>query len=131
MRRLVATLILVASLGACGPSTSPSSTASGPPAGGLTQGQAFEAAMSASPDATGVVSGRVGQIRDFDTGQQLIPGDQWVWAIVVSGTFAFSCGPAPEPGQTTAPCPSPGKTRTVILDYTTGRFLEAFGQSGS
>ena len=50
---------------------------------------------------------------------------------LVSGIFPFSCGPAPEPGHTHTPCPPPAKTQTVLLDYWTGKFLEAFGQSGS
>ena len=101
------------------------------PSGGLTEAQAFAAARTAFPAATGVVSGQVGQMRDFDTDQQVVPGDQWVWAVVVSGMFPFSCGPAPAPGQTHAPCPPPGTRKTVILDYRTGKFLEAFGTSGS
>ncbi len=123
MRRLVAALVLVSSVAACG--------SSGPPSGGVTEPQAFAAARSASPDASGVVSGRVGHRRDFDTNQQVVPGDQWVWAVIVSGTFPFSCGPASAFGQTHPPCPSPGHTRTVILDFTTGRFLEAITRGGS
>lgn len=131
VRQLAAAFALAASLAACGPAVPPSATAASPPAGGLTQAEAFAAARSAAPDATGVVSGRVGRMRDFDAGQAVVPGDQWVWAVVVSGTFPFSCGPAPQPGQTHAPCPPPGKTETVILDYQTGKYLAAFGQSGS
>ena len=122
MRRLVMTLVVVMSLVACGSGDAPP--------GGLSQSQAYAAARAASPDATGVVSGKAGQMRDFDTNQQVVPGDQWVWAVVVSGAFPFSCGPAPLPGQTHAPCPPPGTSMTVILDYKTGTFLEAFGQSG-
>ncbi len=131
MRRLVVTLVLLSAFAACGPGVPPSATSSAPPAGGLTQAGAFAAARAAAPDATGVVSGRVGQMRDFDTSQAVVPGDRWVWAVVVSGTFPLSCRPAPQPGQTHAPCPPPGKTETVVLDYQTGTFLEAFGQSGS
>jgi hypothetical protein len=87
--------------------------------------------MAAFPEATGVVSAKVGRMRDFDTEQQVWPDDQWVWAVVVSGTFPLSCGPAPVPGQTHAPCPPPAKTQTVLLDYWTGKFLEAFGHGGS
>jgi hypothetical protein len=123
MRGLVAALLVALSLAAC--------SGGAAPAGGLSQTQAFAAARAASPDATGVMSGKIGQMRDFDTNQQIVPGDQWVWAVVVSGSFPFSCGPAPVPGQTHAPCPAPDKTKTVILDYKTGKFLEAFGQSGS
>ena len=101
-----------------------------PVPGGLSKAQAYAAARAAYPDATGAVSGKAGQMRDFDTNQQVVPGDQWVWAVVVSGTFPFSCGPAPLPGQTHPPCPPPGTTMTVILDYKTGTFLEALGQSG-
>ena len=120
----LAILLLAASIAACSPGAAR-------PSGGLTEAQAFAAARTAFPNATGVVSGRVGQMRDFDTNQQDVPGDQWVWAVVVSGTFPFSCGPAPVPGQTHAPCPPPGTRKTVILDYTTGKFLEAFGTSGA
>jgi hypothetical protein len=123
LRRLVI-LLLAASLASCSPGAAP-------PSGGLTEAQAFAAARTAFPDATGVVSAKAGQMRDFDINQQVVPGDRWVWAVVVSGTFPFSCGPAPATGQTHAPCPPPGTTMTVILDYTTGRFLEAFGTSGS
>jgi hypothetical protein len=122
MRGLVAALLVALSLSAC--------SGSGTPAGGLNQSEAFTAARAAASDATGVVSGKVGHMRDFDTNQQVVAGDQWVWAVVVSGSFPFSC-PAPVPGQTHRPCPPPGKTETVILDYKTGKFLETFGQSGS
>ena len=122
--RWLAILLLAASIAACSPGAAR-------PSGGLTETQAFAAARTAFPDATGVVSARVGQMRDFDTNQQVVPGDQWVWAVVVSGAFPFSCGPAPAPGQTRAPCPPPGTRKTVILDYTSGTFLEAFGTSGA
>lgn len=105
--------------------------ACGPPNGGLTEAQALSAARIAQPDATGVVSARMGQMREFDTEQQLVAGDRWVWAVVVTGTFPFSCGPAPLPGESPHPCPSPATTRTVILDYRSGQFLESFGQSGT
>jgi hypothetical protein len=141
LRRMAAVLVLATLVTSCvggghpSGSASPSagfSPSSGPlPSGGLTQAEADAAAMAARPDATGVVSAKVGRMRDFDTGQQVWPGDQWVWAVVVSGTFPFSCGPAPETGQTHAPCPPPAKTQTVLLDYWTGKFLLAFGQSGS
>ncbi len=121
---LLATLLMVALLAACSAGTAR-------PPGGLTETQAFAAARAAFPDATGVASAKAGQMRDFDTNQQVVPGDQWVWAVVVSGMFPFSCGPAPATGQTHAPCPQPGTTMTVILDYTTGRYLVAFGTSGS
>ncbi len=121
--RRLAILLLAASLAACSPGAAR-------PSGGLTEAQAFAAARSAFPDATGVVSGQVGQMRDFDTNQQVMPGDQWVWAVVVSGTFPFSC-PAPAPDLTPAPCPPPGTTMTVVLDYATGKFLEAFGTAGA
>jgi photosystem II stability/assembly factor-like uncharacterized protein len=101
-----------------------------PPAGGLSQAAAFAAARRAYPDARGVVSGRVGQIRDFETGQRVVPPDRWVWAVVISGTFPFSCGPAPDPGQTHAPCPPPALTKTVLLDYATGKFIEGISTSG-
>ncbi len=122
--RLLAILFMAALLAGC-------VAGAAPPSGGLTETQAFAAARAAFPGATGVVSAKAGQMRDFDTNQQVVPGDHWVWAVVVSGTFPFSCGPAPAPGLTPAPCPSPGTTMTVILDYTTGRYLEAFGTSGS
>ena len=141
LRRMAAVLVLATLVASCigggdpSGSASPSggfSPSSGPsPSGGLTQAEAHAAAMAAFPDATGVVSAKVGRMRDFDTGQQVWRGDQWVWAVVVSGTFWFSCGPAPEPGQTQAPCPPPAKTQTVLLDYFTGKFLMAFDQSGS
>ena len=141
LRRMAAVLVLATLVTGCvggghsSGSASPSAGSSpswGPsPSGGLTQAEAHAAAMAARPDATGVVSSKVGRMRDFDTGQQVWPGDQYVWAVVVSGIFPFSCGPAPEPGHTHTPCPPPAKTQTVLLDYWTGKFLLAFGQSGS
>ena len=122
LRRL-AILLLAASLAACSPGAAR-------PSGGLTEAEAFTAARAAFPAATGVVSGQVGRMRDFDTNQHVVPGDQWVWAVVVSGTFPFSCGSAPASGQTHAPCPPPGTRMTVILDYTSGKFLEEFGAAG-
>ena len=141
LRRVAAVLVLATLLTGCVGGGQPSGSASpsgdfspslGPsPSGGLTQAEAQAAAMAARPDATGVVSAKVGRMRDVDTEQQVWPGDQWVWAVVVSGTFPFSCGPPPESGNTHVPCPSPAKTQTVLLDYWTGKFLLAFGQSGS
>lgn len=140
-RRMAAVLVLATLVTSCVGGGRPSGSASPPggflpssgasPSGGLTHTEAYAAAMAARPDATGVVSAKVGRMRDFDTEQKVWPGDQWVWAVVISGTFPFSCGPAPEPSHTYAPCPPPGKTQTVLLDYWTGKFLEAFGQSGS
>ena len=122
MLRVVIALLVVVCLVACGGHEAPS--------GGVSQDEAIAAASAQFPDATGVVSAKAGPMRDFDTSQQVVSGDRWVWAIVVSGTFPLSCGPTPLPSQSPAPCPPPAKTQTVVLDYETGSFLEAFSQSG-
>ena len=101
-----------------------------PPPGGLSMPEAYSAALAAVPDATGVVSAKVGRMGDFDSEQRLWSSDRWVWAVVVSGDFPLSCGPAPTPGQTRS-CPPPATTQTVLLDYRTGLFLESFGNSGA
>ena len=113
LRCMAAVLVLATLVTSCVGGGNPSGSASPSggfspdwdpsPSGGLTQAEAHAAAMAALPDATGVVSAKVGRMRDFDTGQQVWPGNQYVWAVVVSGTFPFSCGPAPEPGQPHAP----------------------------
>jgi hypothetical protein len=98
-----------------------------PPSGGLTEAEAVAAARQNASDATGVVSATVGPISAFGTGhQQVVPDDTWVWAVVVSGTFPFSCGPAPTPGESPRICPKPATTETVLLDYRTGAFILSY-----
>jgi len=80
LRRMAAVLVLATLLTSCVGGGYPSGSASpsggfspsgGPsPSGGLTQAEAHAAAMAALPDATGVVSAKVGRMRDFDTGSR-------------------------------------------------------------
>jgi hypothetical protein len=53
----------------------------------------------------------------------VVPAATEVWAVVVSGSFPLSCGPAPPAGQTAGPCPPPATTATVYLDRQTGVFI--------
>ena len=117
-----------------GPSVAPASapTASAyelPPAGGLTLTEALamltKSGMGISPSA--VISARVERYGEMPhpslgTSTRLVGGsaDEWVWAIVVRGTFPpFLWGgyQPPEPR-------SPATTEMIILDYGTGAFLE-------
>jgi hypothetical protein len=97
-------------------------TAFGP---GLSRAEAEQRARAA--DET-VVSARAGRLREFEGPGGSMPGhdDQLVWAVLVSGEFQGSCGPAPEPGQPPQPCPPPAHTAMVVMDYRTGQglFLE-------
>jgi len=79
-----------------------------PPAGGLDRTGAEAAARRAYPEATGqLLSARAGPIEGFDPNQKVVPGDRWVWAVQIAGSFALGCGPAPPPGQSRGPCPPP------------------------
>lgn len=122
---LVASPLLPASVR---PSVTPasvptSSTYEVPPAGGLTLTEALAAlnklGWGISPSA--VISARVERYGEASPALVGGPSDEWVWAIVVRGTFFYaSCGghlPSP------APCPST-TTEMIILDYGTGAFLE-------
>jgi hypothetical protein len=111
------------------PSTTPTSepTASAyelPPAGGLTLTEALEmlakSGIGISPSA--VISARVERYGEASPAPAGGPSDEWVWAIVVRGSFpGFGCGgyqPSPEPCL-------PATTELIILDYRTGAYLEA------
>ena len=118
--RFVAAGVLGAILVACSGSASVAT-----PGAGLTKAQAVAAAQKALPGSTGVVDARVGRMADFDPNQGFTAADRLVWAVVLSGSFPGSCGPAPLPGATMHPCPPPARTATVILDFRTGEFLVA------
>ena len=118
VRQSVASLAMLVVVACAGPQAS---------VVGLSEARAVALARVAAPDATGVVGARVGHIHDFDA--NVVPGDEQVWAVVLSGSFAFSCGPAPVPGQSPGTCPPAALTETVILDYETGGFVEAFHES--
>jgi hypothetical protein len=119
MRRMSVFILAVAcALGACAFESS------------LTREQAVAAARSAF-QFDGVIDATVGPIDRFDPGQAQFPGDHLVWAVVVSGTFQGSCGPAPAPGTTPRPCPPPAKRATVVVDYFTGEFIVATSTSGT
>lgn len=121
-------LVLAGAVAFLRPFNGPSAPGSDqPPAGGVSREQAVAAARANYPDATGVVGATVGRVRDFAA--TVNPGDRWVWAVVVSGSFPFSCGPAlpsGESGATHGPCPAPATTRTVLVDYLTGGFVVGF-----
>jgi len=44
-----------------------------------------------------------------------------VWAVHLSGSFAFSCGPATTTPQS---CPPPATTELILIDAETGAFIE-------
>ncbi|MGD0863736.1 MAG: hypothetical protein ABSA21_13445 [Candidatus Limnocylindrales bacterium] len=121
---LVASPLLSASPG---PSVAPTSapTASAyelPPGGGLTLTEALamltKSGMGISPSA--VISARVERYGEASLAPVSGSADEWVWAIVVRGTFPpFLWGgyQPPEPRL-------PATTEMIILDYRTGAFLE-------
>jgi xanthosine utilization system XapX-like protein len=96
-----------------------------PPTGGLSLAQALEAlgatGMGASP--ADVISARIVRYAEVSS-SSIAPGNEWVWAIVIRGSFPpVSCG-----GYrlgSPAPCLSPAPTERIVLDYRTGAFLEA------
>ena len=53
------------------------------------------------------------------------PWYRMVWSITFEGAFApASCGPSPPSGQATH-CPPPQHRATVIVDYSSGEFIQA------
>jgi hypothetical protein len=101
-----------------------------PPLIGISQIAAYSAARHAVPEATDTLSGKIARIRDIDPNQHVVPGETWVWAIVVTGSFPMSCGPAPTDSQPASSCPPPATTATVLLNYSTGAFIESMAISG-
>jgi hypothetical protein len=118
--------------GVSGPSASPLDEAVAsdsalelPPTGGLSLAQALEAmgatAMGASP--ADVISARIVRYAEVSS-SSIASGDEWVWAIVIRGSFPpVSCGGYRSGSP--APCRSPASTERIVLDYQTGAFLEA------
>jgi hypothetical protein len=94
-----------------------------PPPGGLTAdqattiGQAQDFAKRAGPDGTPahVVCVVAGQLSEF-RGSGSLGGspDRWVWKVVLTGTWAVSCGPPPPPS------PQPGVRRSCPPSNTSG-----------
>ena len=93
---------------------------------GISRADAIAAAERAIPGTSGVIEATTGPISDFETGQQVVPGNTEVWAVVLAGSFPFSCGPAPMPGSTPHPCPLAAASKTVLIDFMTGEFVLAF-----
>ncbi len=116
---LVAALAMVVggcALGGSEPPPSPAALA------GLTRDQAIAAARHAEPFDR-VISATAGRIGSFEPRQSGVPGDRMVWAIVVTGSFQGSCGPALYSGWTPRPCPSPATQATIYVDFMTGDFV--------
>lgn len=93
---------------------------------GISRADAIAAAERAIPGTSGVIEATTGPIANFETGQQVVPGNTLVWAVVLAGSFPFSCGPAPIPGAPPHPCPLAATSKTVLIDFMTGEFVLAF-----
>ncbi len=96
-----------------------------PPAGGLTLSEALAAldqnGMSVSESA--VIYARVERYGEATPNTFAGSPDEWVWAIVIRGSFEGNgCGGYIGSRE---PCPSPATTEMLILDYDTGAFLES------
>ena len=113
---LIASLLVGTILLGCSP---------GGPSNGISRDDAIAAARLASPGATDVLSASTGPVADFDTGQQIVPGETKVWAVVLSGSFAYSC-PMPAATADASQCPAPATSETVVIDFVTGEFLFSF-----
>jgi hypothetical protein len=96
------------------------------PPGGISKADAVAAALSfaarssvAQPE---LVSATAGPYLDVAPPGADIPGDQWVWAIVVAGSF-----PPPDcaTGAPTPTCLPNVPTQLVVLDYATGSVVVA------
>lgn len=97
-----------------------------PPAGGLTLSEALAAldqnGMSVSESA--VIYARVERYGEATPNPFAGSPDEWVWAIVIRGSFeGHGCGGFQSSPR---PCPSPATTEMLILDYDTGAYLEAW-----
>jgi zona occludens toxin (predicted ATPase) len=95
-----------------------------PPTGGISANEAADLARSHVQDGAVLVSAVAGTYRDVFTigrpeDRHLDTPDQAVWAVTFSGEYEI-CPPNGEPCWS----PRPGQTQ-VILDYTTGEFLES------
>lgn len=126
LRRIVLiALLALPAIAACG-------TSSGtPPASGLSQSQAIEAARQFAEPHSGslaVDSARSGPFVSLGSGIVLqgVPSDHWVWAVTFTGSFPAGCAsPSPAgPASAASPCPSAILTHDiVVIDYVDGRLL--------
>lgn len=116
VRRLAATLVLAIALTGCGTSGSNPAASASVPRPGLSRSQAYAAALENARPGTRAVGGSAGLISHFVPNWQ--GRDEWVWAVVLSGSFPLSAGPS-----TGGPGPTPATRETVILDYRTGQFI--------
>ena len=93
------------------------------PVDGITKAAAEAAALARYPEATGVVRSSVGRAGDFFPAGQAVPPETVVWAVVLTGSWAETCGPSPAPSHSPDICQA-ATTATVLLDYQTGAVLE-------
>lgn len=97
-----------------------------PPAGGLTLSEALAALdqNGTSISESAVIYARVERYGEATPNPFAGSPDEWVWAIVIRGSFeGFGCGGYLGSRE---PCPSPATTEMLILDYDTGAFLESW-----
>lgn len=111
-RLLALTALLPIALATCSGPGSPTMTPTR--ATGLTRQAAIAAAQRAHP-FDGVIGASTGRIDSFEPGVGVVPGERLVWAVVVTGHFQGSCGPALYPGWAPHPCPSPATTATALV----------------
>ena len=78
-----------------------------------------------SEGAVTLIAAQQGPLRDFLGPGESMPNEQrQVWAVSFHGVFPpESCGPAPLPGHSPRPCPTPHSTAYVVLDAGNGAFL--------
>lgn len=82
---------------------------------------AEEAAVAQSGPGVTLVSARLSKYGAEAGGGLVVAADTPVWAVLLSGSFPFSCGPyAPAPHS----CPPPATTELVLIDARTGAFIE-------
>ena len=123
-------VFIAAALAGCNASTatpSRSAVSATPVAAGLSKEQALTVAtptvqaMSSTP--VSFLSAASGRASDFAPAGTLLPDpNRHVWGVLFFGTFHSSCG-----GATASPhpCPPPGHTVRVLIDYVSGASISA------
>lgn len=113
--KVVAGLLLFA-LVAC---SAPAASAAPPISEEAARGVALGSVGSSTPPR--VLSARLSTYGRESPGGSVVAAGTSVWSVLVAGSFPSSCGPF---SATPRPCPAPATTARVLIDATTGSFIE-------
>ena len=108
-----------------GPAVTPGSSAAAvtmsPGPGTISSAAAERVALAQYGPSVTVVSTKLSDYGSVAGGGLVVPSATLVWAVLLSGTFPFSCG---QVTATPHPCPAPATSAVVLVDAHTGAFVE-------